>query len=242
MNFSKLSIKKIKNTENNSNSISDFEFNTNNNNYNNINNYGLYNNKEIIEENNILINTSNYIFEIKYTKMKSGNEYFTIFNNKGMYCIRIKKDIEYSNEIYLQYLNFFESCSKNKSLIKKTGTIEMLLCILQYVRDFYKKNLKYFFQDDSSINILDYKLNLNLIYILLYRESWYMKNINAIPYDNNYLKNLKFINEYLDNNKDNILKFFRKTIENNITEINNNNIFNKIISDNFIHLINKNDK
>ena len=236
MNFSRLSKIKTQNIENNSNISSILTYKNNNQDNNNSEYNKIQNNKNIIEEKDILLKTDNYTFEIKYNKMKSGNEYFTIFNNKNMYCIRIKKDIENTDEIYLQHLNFFESCSKNKSLMRKNGTIEMLLSILQYIRDFYNKDLKYFFQDNSSITIYENKLKLNLIYVLLYGKTWYMKNINAMPYDKNFLSNLEIINEYLENNKDNITYFFKESIE----KINNNNIYETIISKDFMNIISKN--
>jgi len=244
MNFSRLSKKHIVNNENNSNisSIPSINFNNENNNENNRNNKEIQN-KSVNDEYDILIYTINYSFEIKYTKMKSGNEYFTIYNNKGYYCIRIKKDIDEPNEIYLQHLNFFESCAKNKSLVRKTGTIEMLLSILQYVHIFYRKELKYIFQDDYSITILGHNLKLNLIYILLYGKTWYMKNLKAICISEEFNVNLQIINEYLDNTKDSLYKFFRKSFEFNL-EINNenNNIPENIILEEFITLISKNNK
>ena len=213
---------------------------------NNENNNQVIQNIMINEEENIQINTSNYKFEINYTKMKSGSEYFTIYNNKGHYCIRIKKDIDEPHEIYLQHLNFFESCAKNKSLLRKTGTIEMLLSILQYIHNFYGTELKYIFQDDSSITILEHALKLNLIYILLYGETWYMKNLNAFCISEEFNINLQIINEYLDTNKDNLYKFFRKSFEYN-SEINNENnitsnssISENLILNDFITLISKN--
>ena len=201
----------------------------------------IINNIIINYEKNISINTFNYTFDIKYTKMKSGTEYFTIFNNNVKYSVIIKKDIDEPNEIYLQHLYFFESCAKNKSLLKKSGTIEMLLSILEYINHFYNRELKYFFQDDSSINILGNKLKLNLIYILLYKETWYMKNFNVFCISEEFNINLQIINEYLDANKDTLSKFFRKSFEYNL-EINNenNNISENIISEDFIKLISKN--
>lgn len=242
MNFSRLSKGLKKTMENNSNisSIQSINFNNEN---NNENNNRRIQNIMINEEKNILINTSNYTFEINYKKMKSGNEYFTIYNSNGHYCIRIKKDVEESNKIYLQHLNFFENCAKNKSLLRKTGTIEMLLSILQYIHNFYGTELKYIFQDDSSISILGHVLKLNLIYILLYGVTWYMKNLNAFCIYEEFNINLHFINEYLNNNKDSLAKFFRKSFEYD-SEINNENINNSIaeniILDDFIRLISKN--
>jgi hypothetical protein len=201
----------------------------------------INNNQEIQnKENSILIRTLNYIFEIKYIKTKSGNEYFTLYNNNH-YCIRIKKNVERINEIYLEYLNFFESCDKNKSLKRKTISIEILLSFLQYVNNFYAKELRYIFQDNSSINILGHTLKLNLIYILLYRKTWYMKNLNAFSISEEFNVNLQIINEYLDKNKDSFNKFFRKTFEFN-SEINNQNIniSENIILEDFINLISKN--
>ena len=235
-----LNIKKQNNLNNsNVSSIPSIEYN--NENTNNENNQGVKN--TIVNENDdILIKTSNYAFEIKYTKMKSGNEYFTMYDNNSHYCIRIKKDVEEPNEIYLQYLNFFESCAKNKSFVRKNGTIEMLLSILEYVRDFYAIELNYIFQDDSSINILGHILKLNLIYILLYGKTWYMKNLNAFCISEEFNINLQIINEYLDTNKDSLSKFFKKSFEFN-TEINNeNNISETIILEDFINLISKNNK
>ena len=237
MNFAKLAKIKI---EDNSNINSEFNFKFSNNNENYQNNNRI-NNIIINEEKNITIKTINYSFDIQYTKMKSGSEYFTIFNNNGHYCIRIKKDIEEQSIIYLQHLNFFESCVKNKSLMRKNGTIEMLLSILQYIHNFYKIEFKYIFQDDSSINILGYNLKLNLIYILLYGKTWYMKNFNAFCMSEEFNTNLQIMNEYLDNNKDILSKFFRKSFEFNL-EINNenNNISENIILQDFINLISKN--
>jgi len=244
MNFSRLAKGLIVNNENNSNISSILSNNFNNEN----NNIQAIQNKTVNKENDILIHTSNYSFEIKYTKMKSGNEYFTIYNNKGQYCIRIKKDIEEPNKIYLQHLNFFESCSKNKSLMRKTGTVEMLLSILQYIHIFYGKELKYIFQDNSSITILGNNLKLNLIYILLYGQTWYMKNFNAFSTSEEFNINLQIINEYLDNNKDSLSKFFRKSFESIVppvesnSEINNenNNILENIILQDFIDIISNN--
>jgi hypothetical protein len=238
MNFGKLARGK-KFTENNSNVSSIPSINFSNENENNQNNIGIIN-KIIIKEQDLSLHTSNYIFEIKYTKMKSGNEYFTIYNQNGNYCIRIKKDFEEPNEIYLQHLNFFESCAKNKSLMRKTGTIEMLLSILQYVSNFYNTELKYIFQDDSSINILGHSLKLNLIYILLYGETWYMKNFNAYCLSEEFNINLQIINEYLNTNKDNLTNFFLKSFEYNSE--NNNNIIENVILEEFINLISKNNR
>ena len=243
MNFLRLAKGQKVNIENDSN-INSIQSN----NFNNENNNQGIKNKIFNEVNNILIHTSNYSFEIEYAKTKSKNEYFTIYNNKGEYCIRIKKDIDEPNKIYLQHLNFFESCAKNKSLIRKVGTVEMLLSILQYVHNFYGKEFKYIFQDDSSINIIGYKLKLNLIYILLFGKTWYMKNLNAFCTAEEFNINLQIINEYLDNNKDNITKFFRRTFESIIppSEINleinsvNNSISENIILEDFINLISKN--
>ena len=239
MNFSRLAKGQAINNENNLN----INLNINSilsNNFNNENNNQGIKNKTLNEENNILINTTNYSFEIKYTKMKSGNEYFTIYNNKDQYCIRIKKDTDDPNEIYLQHLNFFESCAKNKSLMRKTGTIEMLLSILQYIHIFYGKELKYIFQDDSSINISGHILKINLIYILLYGETWYMKNFNAYCLSEEFNINLQIINEYLNTNKDNLAKFFLKSFQ--FDYDNNNNIFENVILGDFINLIFKNNK
>jgi hypothetical protein len=242
MNFSRFS-KVLKNSNINNSNISSIPSVNFSNENNNENNSKIIQNITINEEYNKLIHTHNYSFEIKYTKMKSGSEYFTIFNNNGHYCIRIKKDNEEPNKIYIQHLNFFESCAKNKSLLKKTGTIEMLLSILQYVHNFYGEELKYIFQDDSSISILGNKLKLNLIYILLYCETWYMKNLNAFCISEEFNINLQIINEYLNTNKDSLSKFFKKSLEFNL-EINNenNNISENIILEEFINLISKNNK
>ena len=240
MNFGKLARGK-QFTENNSDMSSIPSINFNNeieNNENNQNNIRIIN-KIVIEEQNISLHTFNYIFEINDTKMKSSNEYFTIYNKNGNYCIRIKKDFEEPTEIYLQHLNFFESCAKNKSLIRKTGTIEMLLSILQYVSNFYNTELKYIFQDDSSINISGHILKLNLIYILLYGETLYMKNLNAYCLSEEFNINLQIINEYLNTNKDNLAKFFLKSFE---FDYDNNNIFENAILEDFINLISKNNR
>ena len=57
-----------------------------------------------------------------------------------------------------------------------------------------------------------------------------------MPYDKNFLSNLEIINEYLENNKDNITYFFKESIE----KINNNNIYETIISKDFMNIISKN--
>ena len=248
MNFGRLSKKSVTiQTENNNNN--ELFYNDaiiHNNNYiNKENEYNILLKNTIPNINkNINLITTDYEFILNYQKMMSNNEYFSIYNNNGEYCIRIKKDFEEIDDIYLQKLNFFETCSKNKSLMKKKGTLEILLCSLQYVRDFYNKDLNYIFQDDSSITILDNKIMLNIVYILLYGETWYMKYINALPYFGTFSDDLKKFNEYLLNNKDNINRFFDNKI-NNMNEIfiqninineKNNNILNSIFPEKIINL------
>ena len=99
MNFLRLSKIKTKKNENEHNSnissLLSIEFNNENNNEEN-----QIKNIILVNESTILLTTSNYQFELKYTKMKSGNEYFTIFNKSGQYCIIIKKDI---SELMFQF-------------------------------------------------------------------------------------------------------------------------------------------
>jgi len=159
--------------------------------------------------NNIKIKTENCEFHLIIEKMKSGDEYFTIYNKKGEYCIRVKIDNDLKNDVYLQYLNFYESCEVIKSLI------EMLFAVLEYIKQQYGTNLKYFFEDDSKIHIDGITLNLSIIYILLYGETWYMKNIKAIPVSGEFLETLNIINNYLVNNKDKLSYFFEFNFNNN---------------------------
>ena len=166
----------------------------------------------------ILLKTSNYEFEVKYRKMKSGCEYFMVSN--GQCSIIIKKYIEIPDDIFLEHLDLFDYDFNDSS--GETRSVEMLLAILQYVRDFYGTNLNYIFQDNSLINILGKQLKMNLIYILLYGKTWYMKYVDAVSLSNEFNQNLAFINEYLDTTKDNITKFFRRSFE-YIGENNNNN-------------------
>lgn len=213
---------------------------------NNVNEYKLLQ-QNMIEniENDIILKTNNYEFILNYKKMLSGNEYFTIYNKNKEYCVRIKKDIDEENIIYLQKLNFFESCAKNKSLMRKTGTLEMLLCVLEYVKNFYNKNMQYIFQDDSTIKIYNKNLSLSKIYILLYGKTWYMKNIKAIAYDkNSFNDSLDKLNHYLLNNKDKLIYFFKKSFE-TLHDINdndsiNNTILNSIISDEIFNVFKSN--
>ena len=183
----------------------------------------------------VLLKTSNYEFEVKYRKMKSGCEYFMISNNNSHY-VQMKKYIEIPDDIFLEHLNFFDYDFNDSS--GETRSVEMLLAILQYVRDFYGTNLNYIFQDNSLINILGKQLKMNLIYILLYGKTWYMKYVDAVSLSNEFNQNLAFINEYLDTNKDNITKFFRRSFEYN-DEINNNNnhISDIVVLDHFLDLI-----
>jgi hypothetical protein len=124
--------------------------------------------------------------------------------------------------------------------MKKTGTLEMLFCALQYVRDYYNIEFKYVFQDDSSIKINDTILSLKVIYILLYGETWYIKYINAIPDDIRYSESLTLLNNYLDSTKDNIIYFFKFTINENNNSNNNSQIDNLISDKIFILFKNKN--
>lgn len=171
MNFGKLSKKYIQtnNIENNSNDIiNELENNIIDNNENNeINNYL---NKIIMNENNIKIKTENYEFHVIIEKIKYGEKYFTIYNKKGEYCIRIKIDNDLKNDVYLQYLNFYESCALNKS-----GTTEMLFAVLEYIKQQYGNDLKYFFEDDSKIHIDGITLNLSIIYIIIWGNVVYEK-------------------------------------------------------------------
>jgi hypothetical protein len=230
MNFRRLSIKtKTEYNENSSSSENNLSEN-NNIQYENLeNNINQSNIKHETFMKTIIINTRNYQFEITINKDIYGDEYFTIYNKDKKYCIRMKKDFDIENKIYLQYLNFFETCSKNKSLLKKSGTLEMLLSVLQYTRDYYKENLKYIFEDDSVIIIESITLKLNIIYILLYGETWYMKYVNAIPCSNEFINNLSKINEYLDTKKDSIIKYFTKISDSNNININNNSLIDFMI-------------
>lgn len=226
MNFGRLSKKYIQsnNNENNSELSNNINENDETNNYN-------YSNKIIMNENNIKIKTENYEFHVIVEKMKSRDEYFTIYNKKGEYCIRIKIDNDLKNDIYLQHLNFYESCATNKSLIKKIGTIEMLFAVLEYIKQQYGNDLKYFFEDDSKIYIEGITLNLGIIYILLYGETWYMKNIKAIPVSSEFLETLNIMNDYLINNKDKLSYFFEFSFNNS------NNSYENIISNKLLNII-----
>lgn len=145
----------------------------------------------------------------------------------------------------MEHLALFEYDFNNSSGEIRSGSYEMLLAILQYIRDFYGTNLNYIFQDNSLINILGEQLKMNLIYILLYGKTWYMKYIDAVSLSNEFYENLVFINEYLDTKKNNITKFFRKSFE-YIDETNNNNdddennkktISDIVVLDHFLDLI-----
>jgi hypothetical protein len=232
MNFSKLSRVKIENNENNS-SINDIP-SIKSNNYNSNNDFKYE--KYIIKR--VLVTTDNYNFEITLSKDTISDEYFTIYSSEKECCGIMKDNLEHI--VYIRHLNFFETCAKNKSLINKTGTIEMLFCILQYVRDYYKTEFKYIFQDDSSIKINDTILSLKIIYILLYGETWYMKYIDAQPDDIRYSESLNILNNYLDSTKDNIIYFFKFTINEN-NNSNNNSQIDTLLSDKiFILFKNKN--
>lgn len=226
MNFARLSKKYIQynDTENN-NELSNNIYENNE-----INNSNYFN-KIILNQNKIKIKTKNYEFHVIIEKMKSGDKYFIIYNKKGEYCIKIKIDNDLKNDIYLQYLNFYESCVINKSLIKKTGTIEMLLAVLEYIKQEYGNNLKYYFEDDSKIYIEGITLNLGLIYILLYGETWYMKNVKAKPVSEEFIETLNIINNYLINNKDKLSYFYKQEFNNN------NNLYDNIISNKLFNII-----
>jgi hypothetical protein len=205
-------------------------------------------NKTINSENKYEIKTKNYIFQVNKKRMKSGDEYYEIFNKKGRTCVKIAKYHDNEEIIYLQHLNYYESCSKNKSLIRKYGTLEMLNGILEFVnRESPLK--KYYFEDDSmnlskrsgdkelfsgtpvkensSIRIEGEQISLNILYVLLYGETWYMININAIPLDMDFIEKLERINNYLINNKDELIAFLKIDKE---EEIINKDKLNKILS------------
>ncbi len=229
MNFTRLSKKYIQHNDTKNNNENNNELSNNIYENNEINNSNYFN-KIILNQNNVKIKTENYEFHVIIEKMKSGDKYFTIYNKKGEYCIRIKIDNDLKNDIYLQYLNFYESCAINKSLIKKTGTIEMLLAVLEYIKQEYGNDLKYYFEDDSKIYIEGITLNLGIIYILLYGETWYMKNIKAKPVSEEFIETLNIINNYLINNKDKLSHFFK-------LNFNNNNLYDNIISNELFNII-----
>ncbi len=229
MNFTRLSKKYIQHNDTENNNENNNELSNNSYENNEINNSNYFN-KIILNQNNVKIKTENYEFHVIIEKMKSGDKYFTIYNKKGEYCIRIKIDNDLKNDIYLQYLNFYESCAINKSLIKKTGTIEMLLAVLEYIKQEYGNDLKYYFEDDSKIYIEGITLNLGIIYILLYGETWYMKNIKAKPVSEEFIETLNIINNYLINNKDKLSHFFK-------LNFNNNNLYDNIISNELFNII-----
>lgn len=255
--LSRISNKEIQ-SENESNSISS---NSNDNNLfvNNFNNEKKYE-KHITGH--VLLTTDNYKFIITLSSDTIGDKHFTIYSGEQE-CVGIMKENS-ENIIYLCHLNFFQTCAKNKSLIKKNGTLEMLFCALQYVRDYYSiacglasqeynesnkvicdshhphlvEDFKYIFQDDSSIKINNTNLSLRIIYILLYGQTWYMKYVNAVPDDIIYSQSLIILNNYLDSNKDNIIYFFKFTINQNNTQNNNSKIDN-LISNQIFELFKK---
>jgi len=183
-------------------------------------------NKTINSENKYEIKTKNYIFQVNKKRMKSGDEYYEIFNKKGRTCVKIAKYNDNEEIIYLQHLNYYESCSKNKSLIRKHGTLEMLNGILEFVnRESPLK--KYYFEDDSSIRIEGEEISLNILYVLLYGETWYMRNINAIPLDMDFIEKLERINNYLTTNNDELKAYLKIDKE---EEIINKDKINKILS------------
>ena len=186
----------------------------------------------------VLVTTDNYNFEITLSKDTISDEYFTIYSSEKECCGIMKDNLE--NIIYIRHLNFFETCAKNKSLVKKNGTIEMLFCALQYVRDYYNTEFKYVFQDDSSIKINDTIISLKVIYILLYGKTWYMKYIDAQPDDIRYSESLNILNNYLNSTKDNIIYFFKFTINENNNSNNNSQLDNLIFDKIFILFKNKN--
>lgn len=117
MNFSKLSRLKIENNENNSNINDILSIGSNNYNSNNDFKYEKY----IIKR--VLVTTDNYNFEITLSKDTISDEYFTIYSSEKECCGIMKDNLE--NIIYIRHLNFFETCAKNKSLVKK---MEQLKC------------------------------------------------------------------------------------------------------------------
>jgi hypothetical protein len=231
MNFGRLAKTKVKTKPKPKiNSNSSFNENDNNEVYENNNNNELYEiirkNKTVNSETKYEIITSNYIFEINKKRMKSGNEYYQILNEKGRECVKIAKYHENEEIIYLQHLNYFESCSTNKSLMRKHGTLEMLNGMLEFVNREYPDK-RYIFEDDSSITIEGKRISLNILYVLLYGETWYMRNINAVPLDRDFLEKLERINNYLTLNKDEFITFIK--IEDN-EEIINRETLNNILT------------
>ena len=104
MNFTRLSKKNIQhnNTENNNENNNELSNNIyENNEINNEINNSNYFNKIILNQNNIKIKTEKYEFQVIIEKMKSEDKYFTIYNKKGEYCIRIKIDNDLKNDVYL---------------------------------------------------------------------------------------------------------------------------------------------
>ena len=69
------------------------------------------------------------VYGIKPTHPETGYGYLHYDANDE----KIVKFIDNDEVIYLQHLNYFESCSKNKSLLRKNGTLEMLNGMLEFV-------------------------------------------------------------------------------------------------------------
>ncbi len=164
----------------------------------------------ILKKNKITIKTKNYEFEIINNLMKTNDEYFVIYD-KNFVNEKIKICVDEENIIYLEDIDFYNNHKM----------IEMLFALLQVIRN--NKKL-YYFEDKST---------LSYICILLYGETWYMKNIYAIPSDKNFSNSLQKINDYLDNNKDKFYKYFNIERLISITrnkKINNFNIQNLLIN------------
>lgn len=174
-----------------------------------------------------LVKTDNYTFELDITKYN--NDYHIEYgdpNNRRGPCILMtyRKN---SKTIKLNHIDYYKACSKDKDLLRGTGTQEMLQTALKLVIQLFPEITKVFLNDVSNFKCENTntklsnkdKLNsnsdegaevlLSIYYLLLYGETWYENKFKARYSDKNQRADLnKFKKLLKEKPRMNIFSFY----------------------------------
>lgn len=161
-----------------------------------------------MKEGSYLVKTDNYKFELniyKYDNIYSF-EYGDPSNIEGA-CVGLTYDLSKPHILKLDHLNYYKRCSKDKDLLKGSGTQEMLQSILKICIDHFQDIKKVYFNDVSFFECNNKQILLSVYYLLLYGETWYESKFGAKIQDNK--DNLKKFKKLLkEKPQKNIFSFY----------------------------------
>lgn len=149
------------------------------------------------------IETTRYKFELNLYKYDNiyAFEFGDPANIEGA-CVGLTYDTNKPTILKLDHLSYYKRCSKDKDLLKGTGTQEMLQTILKLCIEHFPNIKKVVFNDVSFFECNNQQILLSVYYLLLYGETWYESKFGAkIAENKNKLCKFKaLLNEKPQNN------------------------------------------